>query len=358
MKLRDLDRRTVVAVIGALALAGAIAGIAIVSLGLYNVSARKEHWPGVGWALHTTFENAVALRSPDEAETPEDLDGPGMVALGAGHYDTACKECHGAPGVPRSATVRAMQPVPPRLDDVSTKWTATELHWIVHNGVKMSGMPAWPAERRDDVWPVVAFLRAMGDMSADRYGTLTGGGAPPGRCAMCHGETGASGNPHVPRLDILSETYIAQSLRAYKSGARDSGIMAQVMSRVSERAIPGFALRYASIRPEGEEGDQGELFQAGRSLAYARDGSDSVPSCRACHGPWPEPLNPAFPSLAGQGAPYLATQLRLWREGNRGGGPAAQLMFRAAHDLSDKEIEALAAFYGALTPARLNSVRD
>ena len=60
MRLRDLDRRTVVAVIGALALAGAIAGIAIVSLGLYNVSARKEHWPGVGWALHTTFENAVA----------------------------------------------------------------------------------------------------------------------------------------------------------------------------------------------------------------------------------------------------------------------------------------------------------
>ncbi|QYX56888.1 c-type cytochrome [Roseovarius sp. SCSIO 43702] len=357
MKLRDLDRRTAGVVLLTLAGFGALAGAAVVAFGLYNVSARKDHLPGVGWALHTTFENAVALRALAETEVPEDLDTPGMVALGAGHYESACKACHGAPGVERSATVKRMLPVPPRLDRVGGDWSDAELHWIVHNGVKMSGMPAWPAERADDVWPVVAFLRAMDGMSGTDYETLTGGEAA-GSCAMCHGENGRSTNPHVPRLDILSEGYIAQSLAGYRTGARDSGIMAQAMSGVPEDAIARIARRFAEVEPKGDAAPMDDLARDGKTLAYAEGASESVPSCRACHGPWPEPLNPAFPSLAGQGAPYLAAQLKLWREGARGGGPAAELMFKSARDLDDAEIEALAAYYAALEPASLDEVED
>jgi cytochrome c553 len=55
--------------------------------------------------------------------------------------------------------------------------------------------------------------------------------------------------------------------------------------------------------------------------------------------------NPAFPILDGQPAPYIATQLRLFRDAERGGGPYAPLMTSAARGLADADIEALAAWF-------------
>lgn len=352
-----MDGRTILRMAAALAVAGALFGGAVVTFGLYNVSAKVGHLPGVSWVLNTTFKNAVRLRAG--AEPPEDLSSPGMVALGAGHFDTACKVCHAAPGEERSATTLAMVPQPPHITDAVEDWESDEFHWVVHQGVKMSGMPGWPAEREDDVWPVVAFLEAVRDMDGAEYERLT---ARPGDsyCAMCHGEEGVSDNPQVPRLDILSETYIANSLRAYAAGSRDSGIMSQAMSQVPEAAIPGIARSMASAAP-GEAGGAGQaeddLVRAGRALA-TEGGTREVPACRACHGPWPERLNPAFPALAGQYAPYLGQQLRLWRDANRGGSAAAELMHHAARNLTEAEIEALAAYYSALAPAKLDDTAE
>ncbi|MEQ8700100.1 MAG: c-type cytochrome [Bauldia litoralis] len=281
----------------------------------------------------------------------------GMIALGALHYDSACRHCHASPGETQSATVRAMLPAPPHIMDVAiADWAPDELHWIVHNGVKMSGMPAWPAERQDDVWPVVAFLMSVRGMSASDYRDLTG---KPGdsACAMCHGENGVSRNPHVPRLDILSQTYIENSLRAYLHGARNSGIMAEAVAAIPEGAIAGVAQRFAGAAAEGRAAASSELARRGRALAN-EDGTVDAPACRACHGPWPEPLNQAFPSLAGQHAPYLEAQLRLWRDGARGGGETAKLMRHAAHDLSNDDIAALAAYYAGLVPAKVNDTRE
>ena len=39
--------------------------------------------------------------------------------------------------------------------------------------------------------------------------------------------------------------------------------------------------------------------------------------CVACHGPDGNSTNPAMPSLAGQPAQFIATQLFMFREGNR-----------------------------------------
>ncbi|RKF12716.1 class I triheme cytochrome c [Roseovarius spongiae] len=356
MRLRDLDLWTV-GVVAAGAIVAALIGAAlVVFLGLFNVSARDGHWPGVSWVLHTTFENSAELRAPPASEAPANLDSPAMVALGAGHFMSGCAMCHGAPGVARSATVQQMLPVPPHLSNVSEKFDASELFWIVHNGIKMSGMPAWPANRRDEVWPVVAFLQALPEMTPDEYSQLTS--SETGFCAVCHGAGGVSENPHVPRLDILSKSYIAQSLAAYKSGARDSGIMAEALSHLPRAAIPDVAADFAATAPRGSAAPRTAEFDAGRALAFAEGDSHSVPACRACHGPWSEPLNPAFPSIAGQHAPYLEQQLRLWRKGNRGGGRAAELMYKAARDLTDEQISALAAYYSGLAPARLNDVAE
>ena len=360
MKLPRLDPRTVLWTLGALAAAGAVVAAAIVFLGLYNVSAQKGHLPGVSWVLHTTFRNSVEFHARPRSEVPELTDA--MAALGARHYDAACAHCHAAPGRKATATMLSMLPEPPHVTEAVKDWGPAELHWIVHEGVKMSGMPAWPVARPDDVWPVVAFLtRVQEGMDGTAYARLVDlpAGEPTGfaYCASCHGRRGATSNPHIPQLDIQSPAYLRQALDAYLTGERSSGIMVHAASEVPPEDLPDLARRFTGFVPEATATDPDPRAEAGRALAYAGTGT-RVPACRACHGPWPEQIDERFPSLAGQNEAYLIQQLELWRAGTRGTGPVANLMRQAAERLSDTEISALAAYYATLRPAPVNDTAE
>src|SRR5690606_36215777 len=113
------------------------------------------------------------------------------------------------PGEARSATMAAMVPAPPHIESAVQRWQPNHLHWIVANGVKMSGMPHWPAQRDDDVWPVVAFLVSVQrEMSGEDYAALTrlpDAEAPLDYCLGCHGQGGSF---HVPPLDYQSAAYL------------------------------------------------------------------------------------------------------------------------------------------------------
>src|SRR5690606_15256326 len=92
------------------------------------------------------------------------------------HFDAGCAPCHGAPGEPATAFAPDMLPEPPPLVGAARDWSAAELFWIVRNGQKYTGMPAWIAhEREDEVWPVVAFLRQLQGMDREAYGALLRG---------------------------------------------------------------------------------------------------------------------------------------------------------------------------------------
>ncbi len=358
--------KTVIRTLAALAAIAAVGGGAVVTFGLYNVSARLGHLPFVAPVLHTTFINSVETWSMG-TEVPEGFMTPAMVDLGAGHFDTACRTCHAAPGEIRTATILSMVPQPPHITEAVDHWDPAELHWIVHQGVKMSGMPAWPADRPDEVWAMVAFLSEVARMAPADYRDLVEtdvpAGAPPqtAYCASCHEADGVSGNPHIPRLDILSEDYMAMTLAAYRAGHRQSGFMRQAATRVGEEDLAALAAWFAG-RPAGpaQAGDADTAqIERGRVVAHAEaEGDEDVPACRACHGPWPEPLDQDFPSLAGQYAPYLETQLHLWRAGARGGGQRAELMHESADRLTDAQIADIAAYYASLRPAKLDDVAE
>ena len=73
--------------------------------------------------------------------------------------------------------------------------------------------------------------------------------------------------------------------------------------------------------------------------------SRDVPACLGCHGrPGPQPV---YPELSGQPAEYVASQLKLFRAGKRGGTRYEHLMRNAAKNLSDEDIAALAAYCSA-----------
>jgi len=357
--------KRVLQTLATLAVLAAIAGAAIVFGGLFNVSARAGHWAITPWLLHTTFRNSVELRAPAQSEVP-DLSRDGMVALGAGHFDEGCRTCHAAPGHRQSAVAAAMVPRPPHVSEIDPSWKLNELHWIVDEGVKMSGMPHWPAPRTDDVWPVVAFLVEVRDMTGAEYDDLTArpevpDDAPDGLayCAMCHGLDGRSGNQWIPRLDIQPQAYLERTLLAYADGARSSGIMHMAASRFPEADLVELAAWFAgreSVTDPATRNLDAAVVAEGANLASR--GTRDVPACTSCHGPKAGPRAEDFPRLAGQSQLYLAQQLRLWRDGDRGGAGRANLMAKSAQDLSDADIAALAAYFASLSATRTAGAAD
>ncbi|MEQ8899518.1 MAG: c-type cytochrome [Roseovarius sp.] len=329
--------RAVLLTLAALAALGLTGAVAVVALGLYNVSAAAGHLPGVSWVLHTTFRNSVWLRAPSEEKVPE-LDDAELIALGAGHYATACVPCHGTPGSEASATMQAMVPGPPHIREAVAHWEPNELFWIVENGVKMTGMPGWPADERDDeVWAVVAYLVSVQEKAAPELALEGAGDAPGEYCASCHGTVGGQ----VPRLDIQSAEYLEAQLQAYLSGKRSSGIMAQAVTSVPEERLGDLARHFAERADEAGDEPVADPELAATGEALARVGTRDVPTCLACHGAREDGRRKG-PVLDGQRRAFLEVQLGLWRDGVYDYDP---LMHAAARELSDDEIEALAAYF-------------
>lgn len=67
--------------------------------------------------------------------------------------------------------------------------------------------------------------------------------------------------------------------------------------------------------------------------------------CAACHGADGNSVNPVWPKLAGQGAPYIFEQLKMFKDGTR----SNPLMAGQVATLSEQDMHDLAAFYASQT---------
>ena len=69
--------------------------------------------------------------------------------------------------------------------------------------------------------------------------------------------------------------------------------------------------------------------------------------CAACHGAEGISAVPIYPNLKGQKEVYLASALKAYKAGQRGGG-MSMLMTPQASQLTDADIANLAAYYASL----------
>lgn len=145
--------------------------------GTYNVAASDPHADAVRWTLATTMRQSVMRRS-GEVQLPEEFSDD-LVAQGAGHYSESCAYCHGAPGQDPTGWSRGMRPEPPHLMHAAEEWRPQDIYWIIQNGIKMSGMPAFGGHHEpSEIAALTAFVNRLPGMTADDYHALTADPAP------------------------------------------------------------------------------------------------------------------------------------------------------------------------------------
>jgi cytochrome c553 len=340
-----------------LTLAAGLIGLTAAAGGLPSMSAANGHWSVTERLVRLTKRRSVAMRG--RTRPPVALADEALVARGAGHFLTACQRCHGLPGSGPPLLLREMVPQPPDLLRVRDRYSPGELFHIVKHGFKLSGMPGWPSQRRDDeVWAMVAFLEALPSLGAAGYARISaapvvGDAVPPivaAQCVRCHGADGMGRVAGAfPVLAGQHAAYLYESLRAFAYGARYSGIMMSVAGQLSDAEMRQAAGYYSTLpgltaQPSAPVAGEG----AGEDVGIMRAGlrSREVPSCAACHAQQ-QAINPSYPRLAGQYRRYLTQQLQLFAERRRGGTAYANVMHHVVDELPDEARPATVEYFGA-----------
>jgi mono/diheme cytochrome c family protein len=145
-----------------------ITGAIIVFGGYYDVSAMSEEGPLGTWLFSTVMVNSVERQAADIEVPP--LGDSAQVVEGFEHFNEMCTFCHGAPGVSKSESGEGLNPKAPNLAKTTVDLTDAQLFWIIKNGIRMTGMPAYGVTHSDDkLWAIAAFVRRMEKTTPEEY---------------------------------------------------------------------------------------------------------------------------------------------------------------------------------------------
>jgi len=142
---------------------------AFVWLGGYNVAASVPHWKITHWLLEKVRERSISAHS--KGIIIPHLKGLKLFDIGFKNYHAMCRLCHGAPGYSRTEIAKGLNPNPPDFTSKDIKMRKEpELYWIIKNGIKMTGMPAFGATHsEEELLGMVVFLRRLPDLKPEEY---------------------------------------------------------------------------------------------------------------------------------------------------------------------------------------------
>ena len=158
--------------IGPSLVAGAL-GI-VLWTGSYDVAATNMAGQLEARVAAFALNHAIHRRAPVQTNpfsSPEDIR-DGLVS-----YKRNCVDCHGARNVPESNFGKGLNPPAP---DLTLSFVRTmpdgELYWVVSNGIRMTGMPAFSSTHTsNEIWKIVAFVRHLPEITADEQQVLNAG---------------------------------------------------------------------------------------------------------------------------------------------------------------------------------------
>ncbi|MEX2332867.1 MAG: c-type cytochrome [Pseudohongiella sp.] len=198
------------------------------------------------------------------------------------------------------------------------------------------------------VFSLATILMAVTSLTAYAQGDAAAGEGKVAVCAACHGADGNSDLGSNPKLAGQGERYTLKQLRDIKSGAREVPLMTGLLDNMDDQDLMDIAAFYAEqeITLEGADPD---LVPLGQQIYRAGITDLGVAACSACHAPTGNGMAQAgFPSLGGQHAEYIETQMKAFRSGERDNDGDSAPMRIIAERLTDAEIEALASYVSGL----------
>lgn len=195
----------------------------------------------------------------------------------------------------------------------------------------------------------VALAQAAGVIKGD----AAAGEAKSASCAACHGADGNSAVPGFPKLAGLGEKYLLKQMQDIRDGVRPVPTMAGQVDNMTDQDLADIAAYFDAQTRTGSVADEA-LVELGRKVYMSGIMDRKVAACVGCHSPTGKGNAPAgFPALAGQHAEYIAQQLKMFRKGyedpaGRVNDGDSKIMRTTAFELSDLEIEAVAAYAAGL----------
>jgi mono/diheme cytochrome c family protein len=149
----------------------AAVGVAACATGLWflanGISARPAPSSMEAVAAHRL--RAWAIPSSAAARTNPVPESPEVLAEGLAHFADHCASCHANDGSGKTTMGQGLSPRAPDLRLPATQQLSDgTLFYIIENGVKLTGMPAWAtgtAEGEAASWRLVRFIRHLPSLS-------------------------------------------------------------------------------------------------------------------------------------------------------------------------------------------------
>ena len=160
--------------IGILATVGLMALFAPFVLAMVGASARPAPSP-IEARLARAARHLLIPRSARSAANPVERS-PQVLDNAMRHWADHCASCHGNDGTGNTSLGRGLYPRAPDMTLPATQELSDgELFWIIENGVKLTGMPAWgdPSPEDDgESWELVHFIRHLDDLTETELKTM------------------------------------------------------------------------------------------------------------------------------------------------------------------------------------------
>jgi mono/diheme cytochrome c family protein len=134
----------------------------VIALMSFNLTALREPGP-VETRVANLSKRYFIYRAGRHGIPPRPQDTKASIERGGSHYGLDCSICHADDG--RSQRTPGLW-MYPRASDLTSKqvqsYSDQELFWIIQNGIRFTGMPAFGnVETPDHVWDLVNYVRTL-----------------------------------------------------------------------------------------------------------------------------------------------------------------------------------------------------
>lgn len=134
----------------------------VIALMRFNLTALHEPGRAETWVANLAKRYFI-YRASRHGIPPRPQDTKASIESGSSYYGLNCGVCHAVDGRSQQPPGQLMNP---RATDLTSKqvqsYSDQELFWIIQNGIRFTGMPAYGnVENPDHIWDLVNYVRSL-----------------------------------------------------------------------------------------------------------------------------------------------------------------------------------------------------